>query len=208
LGLPHGYDSSELSEKELKLWTQATVAIHKEPQTYLASNKHLTLPDDHLKMRSDNLQTTTIYKRVIRESPAKLDDDPYFWSMMIAFPMVYGSVHLVAWNFVFPTYTEKMMWRVACTFIAGGIPLSLILFVTLGLGYEMGEWLFGKDPWKRFIERTQIIWTCIFYAGFISLLALYLSARLFIIIELFMSIRRLPLGVFLTVNWSTYIPHL
>jgi len=37
---------------------------------------------------------------------------------------------------------------------------------------------------------------------------LYSGARLFIIVESFISIRKLPLGVFVTIDWAKYIPHL
>jgi hypothetical protein len=232
LGLPHGYSySKQFSEKELKLWTQATVAIHQEPQKYLVSNERLRFPTSHLKMRSGNFQDTGINIKDIQASRTNMHanmDDPLFWIMLIALPIVYGSVHLIAWNFTFPTYTEKMMWRVACILIAGGIPFTLIMIITLFLGYIIAELLFEKYPWwerftERFTERTKkIILIDIFgpsrisviaglislFSGFISLFALYFGARLFIIIESFISIRRLPLGVFLTVNWSTYIPHL
>ena len=41
-----------------------------------------------------------------------------------------------------------------------------------------------------------------------SVILLYVSARVFITVESFISIRKLPLGVYVTVNWANYFPHL
>jgi hypothetical protein len=52
---------------------------------------------------------------------------------------------------------------------------------------------------------------CIIRFGYFALymlgMALYGFARLFIVVEAFISIRSLPIGSFKTVNWLEYWPH-
>jgi hypothetical protein len=37
---------------------------------------------------------------------------------------------------------------------------------------------------------------------------LFVGARLYLVVEAFISVRALPIGVFVTVPWANYIPHL
>ncbi|KAH8717028.1 hypothetical protein GQ44DRAFT_659612, partial [Phaeosphaeriaceae sp. PMI808] len=44
----------------------------------------------------------------------------YYWPTVIAFvfaPAIYGSIHVVAWYMVFPTYAEKILWRMSVCFV-------------------------------------------------------------------------------------------
>lgn len=41
---------------------------------------------------------------------------------------VFGGVHLLAWNFTFPTRYEQIAWRVTSDFCAGGVPFFPISF--------------------------------------------------------------------------------
>jgi hypothetical protein len=246
LGIKHGGSTHRLSEKDLNRWTRATVSMRQELEKY-SSNKDLRIPHNCLVVRSENLGDTAFNVKDFREGIIEdLDDDPLFWVMLIALPIIYGSVHLAAWNFEFPTEVEKIIWRVACVIVAGGIPGGLLILgiitVTITVLADLCERAHLKTEWmyyllpsflllpialcptkpnrdstsRSFIEYLLrlvrwIIIGCVLFAGllvFLLPLALYFGARLFIIIESFISIRRLPLGVFITVDWADYIPHL
>ena len=43
--------------------------------------------------------------------------------------------------------------------------------------------------------------------GYCTLIAIYVVARLYVIVEGFLSLRSVPVGVFYIPNWSRYIPH-
>lgn len=238
LGIKHDSNMERLSEKDLNRWTRATVSMRQEPEKY-SPNKDLRTPKNCLQVRSENLGETGFNVKGFQEGFIdNLSEDPLFWVMLIALPIVYGSVHLAAWNFDFPTKVEKIMWRVACALVAGGIPCSLLIFYitivssfVLVLLWELAqpqvEWMnYLSAPFSEFflikpkLDPTPqkfyqhllhlvgwIVASGIFLVVLLSL-TLYFGARLFIIIESFISVRRLPLGVFITVNWSDYIPHL
>jgi hypothetical protein len=242
LGIKHDGSTHRLSEKDLNRWTRATVSMRQEPEKY-SSNKDLRIPQDYLVVRSENLGDTAFNVKDFREGIIDgLSDDPLFWVMLIALPIVYGSVHLAAWNFEFPTEVEKIIWRVACVVVASGI-LSGLLGGLLILGIFVVaitvleglcrrahlkiDWMYyllapflllpmallptrpNRDSTSRsFIEYVLrlvrwIVVCCVLFAGllvFLLPLALYFGAWLFIIIESFISVRRLPLGVFITVD--------
>jgi hypothetical protein len=203
LGLEHDCGIwLRLSDKDVQRWTRATKALRQEPDKYKPGQR-LELLRDQLQKRSENFQDRPFSVKEVQEAllSSMADDplfDPLFWLMLIALPMVYGSVHLTAWNFDFPSRVEQIMWRVACIIIAGGILGSCtafgIIFIVSGIGW-MG----------KLVRKVGDLLAVPFI---LSLVALYFGARLFVIVESFISIRRLPLGVFVTVHWANYIPHL
>jgi hypothetical protein len=254
LGIKHDSSSRKLSQKDLNRWTRAIISMRQQREKYLP-NKELKPPNDCIRVRSTNLGVTAFNVQNLREGFIDdFVDDPLFWIMLFALPTVYGFVHRAA-NFEFPTKAEKIMWRVACILVIGGIPVSFVVLVILGITLTVlqylwkwaplpGKWanilsvLFEiplRDPaplnspiWnptpRKFCHRLLRLvgWITLYsiYFGvigsilcsaffFVVLLpALYFSARIFIIIEAFISVRRLPLGVFITVAWADYIPHL
>lgn len=209
--IKEGAASVELSVMDLFVWTRATAAMQEEPDKYLRNAPQLYVPKEFMVWRSSNFQDISFNSSGIMTYG--LDLGSYlFWVMLIGLPMVYGSVHLAAWNFEFPTHTERLMWRIACTIIAGGIPGALLISFTNIFGNRclrfVGRRILGQKilDWQG---SAALILLSIF--GLIIVLVLaafYLSCRIFVIIESFISVRRQPLGVFLTVDWSTYIPHL
>jgi hypothetical protein len=77
---------------------------------------------------------------------------------------------------------------------------------------RLGRCIFGKG-WREKLDPKVKEWLDSLNSDVHSLLAccliaLYIGARIFVVVESFISIRRLPLGVFVTVDWADYIPHL
>ena len=214
-GLGLGQNSDHwlrLSHKDVQRWTRATEVLRQEPDKH-KPGQSLELHRDQLRKRSENFQNRPFNVKNIRVLLSGMYEDPLFWLMLIALPMVYGSVHLAAWNFDFPSRIEQIMWRVACIIIAGGIPGSLtaicIILIAVMAVYGAGCCIFGKDRIHKGIEDwIAIFGITLFFVLALGLVTLYFGSRLFIIVESFISIRRLPLGVFVTVDWANYIPHL
>ena len=118
----------------------------------------------------------------------------------------YGIAHMLAWQFEFPTRIEQMLWRVACIDIIAGTITTLAIFsITIYLLEHDWKSLCnailaqepGIMPW---IYRLFIL------IGVVNL-PFFLVSRIFIIVESFISIRRVSLGVYATVDWSEYVPH-
>ncbi|KAI0196549.1 hypothetical protein EV127DRAFT_416860 [Xylaria flabelliformis] len=115
----------------------------------------------------------------------------------------YAAIHLAAWRYHFPTEAEMWLWRASSLIIAGVVPTSCLLFVVW-----MGIWaILDSLETTASDTLTDIFSIIILISAFLLGLA-YFSARAFLFIEAFISVRQMPIGVFVTMQWSDYIPHL
>ena len=131
----------------------------------------------------------------------------------------YCCLHFIAWNFSFPTHVESILWRVACL----AIVCTMFIFLaceTYQDGHRLGRWerwyvkLFPKKSGglqrmdtleKRRREREFIpLWEVIIMS---PVTVMYTLARTYIVVEVFVSLRSLPVGAFDSVQWSSFIPH-
>ena len=133
------------------------------------------------------------------------DRDPRLHNLaMILFITVptaaFSVLHLIAWDFEFPTEIELLLWRWTCvsmTIILGAYcvteAVSIVAegYTTTGLTTLGGY----KLRWP-----TNIL--------FLVPGCLYMCARIAVIIEILINLRRLPAGCFDTVRWTELFPHL
>ena len=124
----------------------------------------------------------------------------------------YGAFHLSAWNAHFPTTVERWFWRAAGLCIVGSLPLALLgtplsfPFIVLVDRIERSNSTRGKS-WARIVGVlfTQIIiLICI-----VCFLPMFLApvARLYFLIEAFISLRAPAPGTYETVQWTQFWPH-
>jgi hypothetical protein len=107
--------------------------------------------------------------------------------------IIFGAVHCIAWDFTFPTLVEKRMWQVSSVLSATLVPLTVVLLVIY--------WRFAETKDGRSLKAkrgSSVI--------FLLLAAVFVFARLFIIVEAFRSLAYLPSGAFLT-TWTNAWPH-
>lgn len=133
------------------------------------------------------------------------------------------GIHLFGWNYRFPTPGEQTAWRLA----------TLVMFVTAAIFWgaeliavckrdQLPElWyckLFTPKKLAALLEERNLRpeepqltpeefpepWEC---GASGSVFGLYLIARAFIIVEMFLGLRRLPESAFVYVNWTTFLPH-
>jgi hypothetical protein len=105
----------------------------------------------------------------------------------------FGAIHLAAWNALFPSAAEMWMWR-SCSLVVAVIPLVLIWTMIFASVFD--EYLSGRG--------THLIeWVIPFIIS-----SVYIAARLVLIVLCFTTLRELPPGAFVDVNWSIFIPHL
>ncbi|QDS72988.1 hypothetical protein FKW77_008877 [Venturia effusa] len=127
--------------------------------------------------------------------------------------VAYGGIHAAGWNSVFATQAEQLLWRISC-------PLLVILGVPMysfisALEEKTGVNFLGKLFWTwirmRWGLRFDFDWPfgpallhLVSFLGFIP----YCAARVFLVVEAFISLRHVPEGVYQGVEWTNYIPHL
>ena len=126
---------------------------------------------------------------------------------------LFAAIHAAAWNYPFPTTTEKHLWRLsvlACLLLPG---LVLSAFGIGAYKFSIEEvdtctHVLFRRPWRlllRFRLRDCVA-TLLLLTVYIGSV-LYVAVRLFMIIETFISFRALPSSAFQSVSWSGLIPH-
>ncbi|OCK85225.1 hypothetical protein K432DRAFT_318689 [Lepidopterella palustris CBS 459.81] len=101
--------------------------------------------------------------------------------------LIYGGLHLTVWYYEFAKHSEEVLWRVSSM----AITVSGIIMIFTDLINSMDRTLpslFASAIWCLFI-------------------LLYAFARIFLLVECFLSIRHLPESVYVVPKWSQYFPH-
>ncbi|KAJ7038362.1 hypothetical protein C8F04DRAFT_359624 [Mycena alexandri] len=110
----------------------------------------------------------------------------------------FGAIHCVAWNTTFPTISEMWMWRSSSSFVAV-YPLLLGSFCALSF------FLQGKLRRRSTLDNLfSLVLKTIVFGG----VPIYILCRLCLIALPFTTLRALPTGALVDVDWSVYIPHL
>ncbi|KAJ5644781.1 hypothetical protein N7507_010792 [Penicillium longicatenatum] len=146
----------------------------------------------------------------------------------------FASFHLIGWYFTFPSRIELVLWRVSSSIVTGATVLYWI-FETIAARQRFGRWdkylvwlRLKKPPQQQQIDAEAILarqdtvsrldafekeqraakpilrWEV---AIILPVIVLYVSARAYMVIGVFVSLRRLPIGVFTTFDVANILPH-
>lgn len=120
------------------------------------------------------------------------------WSATVGF----GAIHLAAWGEHFPSVAEAWLWRASALYIAG----SGALWMLINILAKMIPWVdrFWDSVVAMKVNRlvgTGLVLVCA-CCGF-----LYASARFFLVLEAFISLRALPPSTYKTPDWTQLVPH-
>ena len=126
----------------------------------------------------------------------------------LIFTFAYVGLHFVAWTFTFPTSTERILWRTISLTLLG---LLIFYFIcnTIGVMYPrtVAQFFFGKDARSIFeVSAVAPAWSR--YLATAPVLICYAVGRGYILLEGFVGLRALPGGVYKSVDWSNFIPHI
>ncbi|KAJ7879430.1 hypothetical protein B0H13DRAFT_2051239 [Mycena leptocephala] len=102
---------------------------------------------------------------------------------------IFGAIHCAAWTAAFPSPAEMWLWRSSSLAITA-IPVVLGLLASL-----------------QYLNCRIDIYD-ILYSTLISTLPIYILSRLVLLTLPFTTLRNLPTGAFVDVDWTIYIPHL
>ncbi|KAI5803988.1 hypothetical protein DFH27DRAFT_553542 [Peziza echinospora] len=123
--------------------------------------------------------------------------------LLVAMTLVF---HCIPWNWKFPTYLERRIWRASSVTVAVMPFLSLLLnklknklnkFIRRRLSY--------MQKWKNSILG---IFYLIYTLPYILYTLTCILLILFVAFEPFIAIRRLPLGSYKATPWANYFPHI
>ncbi|KAJ6021122.1 hypothetical protein N7540_006626 [Penicillium herquei] len=138
--------------------------------------------------------------------------------------LIFACMSLFAWNFIFPTSTERLLWRIAAVYqaffgFAGGLSIWYTQESILPKHLEKAqhsiqcppEKIFPRLAWKlRNIHPDRdpdLTIPLRILIPNILLSVFYCLSRVFILVEDFIGLRSLPVSAFQVVSWSKYIPH-
>ncbi|KAG2034705.1 hypothetical protein BDR03DRAFT_964291 [Suillus americanus] len=129
--------------------------------------------------------------------------------------MVFGAIHCLGWNSLFPGDTEQMLWRIASI----GIPcIFLGVFLTLRVLERLIPELIDRLTSERLpSELTNINRRILGMRIRIRsqdnlpvstyIMLGYIPARISIIALMMLSLQSLPPGAYDTIAWTKFIPH-
>jgi hypothetical protein len=101
---------------------------------------------------------------------------------------IFGACHLIGWDFLNPSLVEQLLCRI---FSISCVVIPLLLL-----------FLLGTSDYFNFPSSSSVDYF-LYRLGF-----LYVLARAYLLVAIFTSLRSVPAGVYETVNWSLYFPHL
>jgi hypothetical protein len=130
----------------------------------------------------------------------KVEDILFFVAFGVA-GLAYGGIHLIAWNYPFPSAVQQLLWKVSgITIATSGVAFGfLVAYVALLTFFGCFE---GED--------TLLQDVCGWSSVVIMLLfgVMYLFARAYLVIACFLTFPYLPPEVFKQPEWSYYFPHI
>ena len=110
--------------------------------------------------------------------------------------LIYGGIHASSWNGHFPSYVERLIWQIAVCVVAGGGLFVLTIFWVVSLLSRITSKR-GASLLQRAYVHTMFL-----------LLFPFAIARIFLVVESFISVRSLPVGAYNTTNWINLLPHI
>jgi len=117
----------------------------------------------------------------------------YSFFLVTTITVAFGGIHLTGWSYIFPSSTERTLWRIASLSITGS-PIMYLLFGVLGVAIDK---ILLKDRFGLLCTRISVT----------PLVLLYTLSRLALLVIPFLCLRSLPPAVFHVVHWASFIPH-
>ncbi|OAX33638.1 hypothetical protein K503DRAFT_837360 [Rhizopogon vinicolor AM-OR11-026] len=115
--------------------------------------------------------------------------------------VVFGGMHCLGWNFLFRRHAEQTLWRASSLAIMCG---PVIFFLSF--------WYYKLWSKRSRSELASVDTTFLFFLLIATLITfvLYIVARVsvLLIVLMVLSLLSMPPGVYDTVSWTKFIPHL
>ncbi|KAF8657421.1 hypothetical protein AX16_002218 [Volvariella volvacea WC 439] len=129
---------------------------------------------------------------------AYLDDSERYLAIVYGslIGVVFGAIHLIGWNFRFPTTTELWLWR-GSSLVLTVIPLNFLIGYAVDILYKRLEF-----------EALNYIGGVILYPTVFLGPLFYFAARIILLFIAFATLRSLPDSAYQNVRWTEYLPHI
>ena len=171
--------SIELDEIDLKRWTMASEAPRFDSEKKKPKSGHF-----------GSLYETTLVRKC-EEWPwreAHRSTEPLFRLGVSVAGVIYGGLHTLAWSATFDSDYQRMLWRISSCVVMGGYPALIVANL---LRKTCGKW--------SEILATLMVWVIVTF---------YVLARGYLVVECFINLFNLPIGVYKVPRWTAYVPHI
>jgi len=125
--------------------------------------------------------------------------------------IVFGGLHVAGWNFTYPTNVEKKLWHVASLIMVLNTPSSICMALVITIVRKqisnMARDSNEQRPRFARIMLESIILRLLTLVGYVMLVQ-GIIARLSLIVQSLVLLRRPPPSALLSVDWTKFIPHL
>lgn len=136
---------------------------------------------------------------------------------------LYGTLHVLAYKQHFPTEIEGLLWIISSIvsavfflfcFLLKNL-LMLLIFTTVGIG-KIPRFDFFEHPVVKVSLRFILfsvyfmvysLYLVLFFILMVVFPIVFISSRVYLVVESFISLRSLHPDIFNTVPWSNYWPH-
>ncbi|KAJ5425342.1 hypothetical protein N7465_000412 [Penicillium sp. CMV-2018d] len=132
--------------------------------------------------------------------------------------LTYASIHLIGWNFQFPTHTEQILWRVS-SLILLGTTVEFWILESMAMWTATVDSADSTEPKQPYtagdntylhetpFEPRELPLSWEFWSIF-PIAFIYGTARTYILVETLVGLRWLPWTTYLTVEWAQFFPHI
>ena len=134
-------------------------------------------------------------------SPMTESDELSLMVLLPIFGSIFGGLHCLAWNFTYPTQTERTLWRIASLSIAVTPTGFMILIMIYGTMVNFSR--ARREKWQGLWTLLELLLLAIIMLP----IGFYVLARLVLLVEAFVLLRHQPADVFQTIDWIKFLPH-
>lgn len=117
----------------------------------------------------------------------------------------FGALHLVGWDFHFPSEIERLLWRISSV----GVTVTSVFLPALAFQEFLVEAEDkSKNTWLRYFAQKIMPSTRLGGLLVSVTFVVYGIFRLYMFVEMFVGFRNTHLSVYTTVQWTQYLPSL
>jgi hypothetical protein len=131
---------------------------------------------------------------------------------LISASLIYGGLHLLAWDAPFVSHKQTILWKTSALAIVASGPVILMLHAHGTLLLKCCEPVRQVHSQRSFYFWVRYLILPLFihlqYLLAFTLPLLYVFARVYLVVECFISLSYLPRAVFIQPQWTSYYPHI